>query len=172
LPTETLGYHAELCTDCGSVNVSYNSCRNKYCPKCQHTVQEHWVEAQMAKLLPVGYFHLVFTIPQELNTLVLQNQTFLWKDYKDNGKSKVMKLDAAEFTRRFLLHVLPNKFVKIRHYGLLCSRNIRTKLSKCLRLTGSNPLTFTIKKYVKTCPACGSSKLIPYAIPKYSSLSP
>jgi hypothetical protein len=46
------------------------------------------------------------------------------------------------------------------------------QLSKCLRLTGSNPLIFTIKKYVKTCPACGSSKLIPFAIPKYSSLSP
>jgi hypothetical protein len=62
--TETLGSHAELCAECGSVNVSYNSCRNRHCPKCQHAVQEHWVEAQMAKLLPVGYFHLVFTIPQ------------------------------------------------------------------------------------------------------------
>lgn len=76
--TETLGSHAEVCTECGSVNVSYNSCRNRHCPKCQHSVQEQWVEAQMSKLLPVGYFHIVFTIPQELNTLVFQNQKLLY----------------------------------------------------------------------------------------------
>ena len=76
--TATLGYHAEVCTECGSVEVSYNSCRNRHCPKCQHAVQEEWVEAQMSKLLPVGYFHVVFTIPQELNTLTFQNQRLLY----------------------------------------------------------------------------------------------
>ena len=76
--TSSLGYHAEVCTECGSVDVSYNSCRNRHCPKCQHSVQEQWVESQMSKLLPVGYFHVVFTIPQDLNALVLQNQKLLY----------------------------------------------------------------------------------------------
>jgi hypothetical protein len=336
--TSTLGYHADACTECGAVDISYNSCRNRNCPKCQQSTQQKWVETQMAKLLPVGYFHIIFTIPQELNILVLQNQallyslliqsaghtltelakdpkhlgatigvtsvlhtwgqnlcfhphvhcivpggglsndglrfvrsrkkfflpvkvvsdkfkgkflallkqafeegkleffneakklwfkynfqelidsvdalkwvvfcrkpfkspghvvrylgrythrvaisnsriisfdgqtvSFAWKDYKDKGKSKVMKLDAAEFTRRFLLHVLPDKFIKIRHYGLLCSRNIRTKLSKCMRLTGSKPLVAAIKKPMKTCRSCGSSQLIPFIVNHYSSAIP
>jgi hypothetical protein len=101
-----------------------------------------------------------------------QTVSFAWKDYKDNGKSKVMKLDVAEFARRFLLHVLPDGFVKIRHYGLLCSRNIRTKLSKCLRLAGSKPSVATIKKHIKTCRACGSSQLIPFIANHYPSASP
>ncbi|HBV87949.1 MAG TPA: hypothetical protein DEF42_15170 [Desulfosporosinus sp.] len=60
--------------------------------------------------------------------------SFAWRDYKDGNKAKVMTLDAAEFSRRFFLHVLPNRFVKIRHYGLLCSHNIKTKIFKYLRL--------------------------------------
>jgi Putative transposase. len=84
----------------------------------------------------------------------------------------VMTLVATEFARRFLLHVLPDKFIKIRHYGLLCSRNIRTKLSKCRRLAGSKPLVATIKKPIKTCRACGSSQLIPFIVNYYLSASP
>ncbi|CAA7603132.1 Transposase zinc-binding domain protein [Acididesulfobacillus acetoxydans] len=76
--TSLLGYPAEVCTECGFVDVSYNSCRNRHCPKCQHAVQEDWVEAQMTKLLPVGYFHVVFTLPQALNTPVFQNQKLLY----------------------------------------------------------------------------------------------
>jgi len=276
-----LGAHSMVCSECGSAQVSYNSCRNRHCPKCQHAVQEDWVQKQLAKLLPVGYFHVVFTVPHELNSLLLHNQkllyslllqaaghtltelakdskylgaaigltsvlhtwgrnlsfhphvhvivpggglshdglrfvrsrkkffipvkvvsnkfrgkflyflkkayadgqlnffhvaalsnfaflvdslyakkwvvfckkpfkspehvvrylgrythrvaisnsritafngksvSFSWKDYKDKGKSKVMTLDTAEFTRRFIQHVLPDGFVKIRHYGLL-----------------------------------------------------
>src|SRR5665648_1294966 len=76
--TSALGSHAQVCQECGSTDVSFNSCRNRHCPKCQHSAQEEWVEAQMSKLLPVGYFHTVFTIPQELNTLVFQNQKLLY----------------------------------------------------------------------------------------------
>ncbi len=338
--TSTLGSHAQVCTECGVKEVSFNSCRNRNCPKCQYSVQQEWVDAQMSKLLPVGYFHVVFTIPQELNTLVFQNQallyslliksaghtlmelardpkhlgatigvtsvlhtwgqnlsfhphvhcivpggglsndglrfvrsrkkffipvkviskkfrgkfldllkqaydngelaffneatkltlrsnflslvdtlyeknwvvfckkpfkspghvvrylgrythrvaisnsriqafdgqsvSFAWRDYKDGNKSKVMTLDVAEFSRRFLLHVLPNRFVKIRHYGLLCSRNIKSKLHKCMRLTGRKPLSTIIKskKNNKTCRSCGSTQiitLIPYSSAASSS---
>ncbi len=303
--TSTLGSHAQVCMECGVKEVSFNSCRNRNCPKCQHSAQQEWVESQMSELLPVGYFHVVFTLPQELNSLVLQNQkllysiliksaghtlmelakdskflgaiigvtsvlhtwgqnlsfhphvhcivpggglsnnglhfvrsskkffipvrvisekfrgkfldllkqaydngeiacfneaakltlrsnflslvdtlyyknwvvfckkpfkspghvvrylgrythrvaisnsrilafdgqsvSFAWKDYKDSNKSKVMTLDAAEFSRRFLLHVLPDHFVKIRHYGLLSSRNIKSKLFNCIGLPETNP---------------------------------
>lgn len=336
--TSSLGSHSEVCTECGSVEVSYNSCRNRHCPKCQHSVQESWVEAQMSKLLPVGYFHIVFTLPQELNTLVWQNQellysmlirsaghtiielakdpkflgattgvtsvlhtwgqnlsfhphvhcivpggglsndglrfvrsskkffipvkvlsrkfrgkflyllkqafeegklsffkeatklssrtsflslvdslylkdwvvfckqpfktpahvvrylgrythrvaisnsrikafdgqsvSFTWKDYKDGNKSKLMTLEAKEFARRFLLHVLPTRFVKIRHYGITCSRNVRTKLSRCIKLAGKKTLVHTpSKKFTKTCRSCGSHDVIPF-FPKYSCASP
>jgi len=332
--TSSLGSHALVCEECGSMDVSFNSCRDRHCPKCQHSVQEKWVEAQMSKLLPVGYFHVVFTIPQELNSLILQNQailyslliqsaghtlmelakdpkylgatigvtsvlhtwgqnlsfhphvhcivpggglsndglrfvrsrkkffipvkviskkfrgkfldllikayelgeiaffneasklalrsnflalvkplydlkwvafskkpfkspahvvrylgrythrvaisnsrilsfdgqsvSFAWKDYKDGGKSKVMTLEAAEFSRRFLLHVLPDRFVKIRHYGLLCSRNIKSKLFKCMRLTGNKSLplsTLKVQKDSKICRCCGSTHIITILVP-------
>jgi len=321
-----LGAHSMVCSECGNAHVSYNSCRNRHCPKCQHAVQEDWVQAQLKKLLPVGYFHVVFTIPHELNSLVLHNQkllyslllraashtlmelagdpkylgatigltsvlhtwgrnlsfhphvhaivpggglsrdglrfvrsrkkffipvkvvskkfrgkflyflekayargelkffheaaslaipgnfdslvdslyakkwvvfckkpfhspehvvrylgrythrvaisnsritrfdgksvSFSWKDYKDKGKSKVMRLTSAEFTRRFLQHVLPDGFVKIRHYGLLCSRNIGTKLLRCRRLAKGKLPDFSPRPKSRYCPSCGSSKVI------------
>jgi hypothetical protein len=68
--------------------------------------------------------------------------------------------------QRFLLHVLPNRFVKIRHYGLLCSRNINSKLSKCMKLTGNKPLHLNIKqKEVKVCRSCGSPDVITILVP-------
>jgi hypothetical protein len=297
-----LGGHIEECDHCGHVRVSYNSCRNRHCPKCQGLAREKWIEARKRDLLPVGYFHIVFTIPSMLNDLALRNQKeiynlifkaasetllelgkdskylgaeigligilhtwgqnlmdhphlhcivpagglsvdgqhwistrksffvpvkvasrlfrgkFLaylkqaywakrfnfdgqiqefskssnfqrclddlykkewvvyckppfkspafvleylgrythrvaisnsriiqvdnksvslhWKDYADGNKNKVMTLDASEFIRRFLMHVLPDNFVKIRYYGFLSNRNQKTKLAKCKELLG------------------------------------
>ena len=118
------------------------------------------------------YTHRVAISNSRIISFDRQSVSFSWRDYKDKGKSKVMTLAAAELTRRFLLHVLPDKFVKIRHYGLLCSRNIRTKLLKCMRLAGSSPLARTLKKSMKACRACGSSEVIPFVIRQYSSASP
>lgn len=297
-----LGGHIEECDHCGRVRISYNSCRNRHCPKCQGLAREKWIEARKHDLLPVGYFHIVFTFPSMLNALALRNQKeiynlifkaasetllelgkdskylggeigfigilhtwgqnlmdhphlhcivpagglssdgqqwistkksffvpvkvasrlfrgkflaylkrsyqakqfvsdgqiqefskssnfqrFLdelykkewvvyckppfkspayvleylgrythrvaisnsriikvdknnislhWKDYADGNKNKVMTLDASEFIRRFLMHVLPDKFVKIRYYGFLSNRNQKTKLAKCKELLG------------------------------------
>ena len=96
-----------------------------------------------------------------------QSVSFAWRDYKDGNKSKVMTLEATEFSRRFLLHVLPNRFVKIRHYGLLCSRNIKSKLGKCMKLTENKPLPPTIKpqKDAKACRTCGSAHVITILVP-------
>lgn len=321
-----LGAHSMVCSECGSVQVSYNSCRNRHCPKCQHAVQDDWVQAQLAKLLPVGYFHVVFTLPHELNSHLLHNQkllyslllqasghtltelardpkylgaaigltsilhtwgrnlsfhphvhaivpggglsldglrfvcsrkkfflpvkvvsnkfrgkflyflkqaytdgklnffyeastlaspsnfasfldilyakkwvvfckkpfkspehvvrylgrythrvaisnsrivsfdgksvSFSWKDYKDKGKTKLMTVSTVEFARRFLLHVLPDGFVKIRHYGLLASRNIGTKLLRCRWLAKGKLPVFSTRSKVRFCPCCASPKVI------------
>ena len=74
------------------------------------------------------YTHRVAISNSRIQEFDGQSVSFAWKDYKDDNKSKVMTLDAAEFSRRFLLYVLPDRFVKIRYYGLLCSRNIKSKL--------------------------------------------
>lgn len=297
--TSALGGHLDACNECGYVKPSYNSCRNRHCPKCQALAKERWVMAREADLLPVPYFHVVFTLPGELDGLVMRNPkelydllfrasaetlkelaadqkylgaeigflsilhtwgqnltlhphihmivpggglakdgkwrpsrkkffipvkvlsrkfrgkflfylnqsrqnlrgsendgawhslldclyekdwyvyckrpfkttrsvlsylgrythrvaisnhrilrvqdnavSFKWRDYRDNSKEKVMTLPAGEFMRRFLLHVLPPGFTKIRHYGFLASAAKRRKLALCKKLTGakSNPI--------------------------------
>lgn len=285
--TSQLGGHLDQCEDCGYIRVSYNSCRNRHCPKCQQVNKERWIMAREADLLPVGYFHVVFTLPDTLNSLChkypkalydllfrsvrdtlfafsadprhlgaetgfiavlhtwgqaltlhphlhciipaggitvmgnwkqargngnflfpvkaisqvfrakfrdglkqiaakcgfevpleLQNRmkkstwvvyakapfagpeqvieylgrythrvaisnhrlvsiedgkvTFKYKDYRDGNKQKLMTLDATEFLRRFCLHILPQRFVKIRHYGFLSSRRKAAELPALL----------------------------------------
>ncbi|MBL4935093.1 IS91 family transposase [Clostridium sp. YIM B02515] len=334
--TSQLGGHIDICENCGDTRISYNSCRNRHCPKCQTLAKERWIENQRANLLDIGYFHIVFTIPDTLNLMVYQNQrelytlmfkavaetltelasdkkylgaklgftsvlhtwgqnlmhhphihcivpggglsstgkwvnsrkkffipvkvlshkfrgkflyylkqlylqnklefhgseaylsdtikfetllsfvyskewivyckppfkgaacvveylgrythrvaisnkrivsiennsvTFKWHDYKDNSKCKLMTISAEEFIRRFLVHILPNGFMKIRHYGLLGNRNKNTKLKTCKQLTNTPILLkekiSTIKLIQKLtgrdlskCPNCGSDKLI------------
>jgi Putative transposase/Transposase zinc-binding domain len=278
--TAYLGGHVDKCdnTACGHLRISYNSCRNRHCPKCQATNRERWITARQADLVPSTYYHVVFTIPSQLNGLCIQHPkamynilfaasketvetfgrdpkhlganvgmvsllhtwgqnlslhphvhmivpgggftdagywkntksegkylfpvkamsivyknkfmekllsfckeqkiefdndlrkklymlnwivyakepfggpeqvveyigryshkvaisnhrikevkdgkvTFTYKDYADGGRQKLMTLEAHEFIRRFCLHILPPKFVKIRHYGFLASRN-------------------------------------------------
>jgi hypothetical protein len=300
--TAALGGHVDACGRCGYTRVSYNSCRDRHCPKCQGVKRAAWLEARLERLLPVEHFHVVFTLPVALHPLVLHHprrlydllfqaasQTLLtlaadgkrlgaqlgitailhtwgqnllfhphlhcvvtggglspdgsrwiatrpgyllpvkvlarlfrgkflagvkeayhagglslagsvaalaepeafrrwldalyrqdwvvyakpplggakqvfrylgryshrvaiansrllaledgqvffrWKDYADDQHTKVMRLTADEFIRRFLLHVLPKRFVRIRHYGLLAGRNVGTKLARCRQLLG------------------------------------
>ena len=72
--TAALGGHARTCDRCGYQEVSYNSCRDRHCPKCPALDEARWVEARQAALLPVEYFHVVFTVPEELQPLLLWNQ--------------------------------------------------------------------------------------------------
>lgn len=71
--TAALGGHVEECDRCGHRQVAYNSCRNRHCPKCQAQAAADWMEAREAELLPVDYFHLVFTLPASLGPIALQN---------------------------------------------------------------------------------------------------
>ena len=72
--TAALGGHLQQCDACGFEHPAYNSCRNRHCPKCQSLAKARWLEKQKSELLPVGYFHLVFTLPHELNRLILVNK--------------------------------------------------------------------------------------------------
>ena len=339
--TAELGGFKSTCHHCGAVSIQYASCRNRHCPKCQSLAQTRWVERQCADLLDIGYWHVVFTLPHEINplaqahpavvynllfkaasrtllefghnprwlggelgiTMVLhtwgqnlgqhihvhcivtdgglspdrdrwltpvrkgflfptralskvfrgkyldflatargkdelgslhddhafkrltaalrsrdwvvytkapfrdtgqvlgylgrythktaitnhrlvdfdgEHVRFRWRDYADGNKVKVMRLEADEFIRRFLLHVLPHGFTRLRHYGLLANRFRAGKLARCrtlldqpepepfepedtqammLRLTG---------KDITVCEQCGQGPLQRTAIPKAS----
>jgi hypothetical protein len=76
--TAALGGHIDRCTRCGHQAISFNSCRNRHCPKCQTQARERWLEQRERELLATSYFHVVFTLPGELSALVLQNQRLLY----------------------------------------------------------------------------------------------
>lgn len=77
--TAALGGHVERCGHCAEERISYNSCCNRHCPKCQNPARTKWVECRKGELLPVDYHHVVFTIPEQLNDLVLRNKPQLYK---------------------------------------------------------------------------------------------
>lgn len=329
--TAALGGHLDACTGCGTLSVSYNSCRHRACPKCQWPAQVRWVQKRMGELLNTQYFHIVFTVPHMLNPLFLSNDvalynllmrcawetldqlarqeqwlgaqtgmlavlhtwgqkldfhphvhcvvpgggvlsdgswkparkgffipvrllsalfrgkflaalqqmrrtgdleyhgsaaalveagafksllkdlyktgwvvyakapmggpeqvlkylgrythriairnrrilsvadgkvTFTYKDRQDNDREKVLTLDAGEFVRRFLLHVLPARFHKIRHFGLLAIRNRKTKLLAAQLELAPAPTDLCLSAGIVAivqptanpcCPVCGSN---------------
>ena len=73
-----LGGHVERCEDCGHSRIAYNSCRNRHCPKCQGAAATDWLAARKADLLPVGYFHVVFTLPAEIAPIAYQNKAVVY----------------------------------------------------------------------------------------------
>ena len=76
--TQYIGSHYEKCDQCGYLGKAYNSCRNRHCPACQHKDQLQWMDKHIQELLPVGYYHLVFTIPHELNGLCQKNKKVMY----------------------------------------------------------------------------------------------
>jgi hypothetical protein len=76
--TAVLGGHVDVCLDCGVVTPSYNSCRNRHCPKCQGLEQAEWITARTARTLPVHHFHVVFTLPAELRAVAKANQELVY----------------------------------------------------------------------------------------------
>ena len=71
--TKELGGHIERCDQCGRERNAYNSCRNRHCPKCQAMAGAKWMDARAAELLPIPYFHVIFTLPREIGPVALQN---------------------------------------------------------------------------------------------------
>ena len=76
--TAALGGHRDACADCGHQAISYNSCRNRHCPKCQTGARDQWLRKRQQELLPVGYYHLVFSVPHALVPLMWQNKRQLF----------------------------------------------------------------------------------------------
>jgi len=76
--TVSLGGHVEQCDACGHQRIAYNSCRNRHCPKCQSLAKARWLQARLDDLLPVEYFHVVFTLPEQLASVALQNKRVVY----------------------------------------------------------------------------------------------
>ena len=93
--TAALGGHVEACTDCGHWRIAYNSCRNRHCPKCQGAAARTWLAAREADLLPVGYFHVVFTLPAEIAAIAFQNKALVY-DLLFKAASETMLTIAAD----------------------------------------------------------------------------
>jgi len=92
--TPVLGGHLEQCDACGQRRYSYHSCRNRHCPKCQTRAKERWLEARRAELLPVPYFHLVFTLPHALNALAQGNPRVLYGLLFDAASDTLLEFGA------------------------------------------------------------------------------
>jgi len=75
--TAKLGGRVDRCDTCGSLRIAYHSCRNRHCPKCQHMPRERWLAKRKEEILPVNYFHVVFTLPHELNAVILNHKKLM-----------------------------------------------------------------------------------------------
>lgn len=305
--TAALGGHVDACDSCGNISISYNSCRNRHCPKCQGHKREEWIQKREQDLLPCTYYHVVFTLPSELNGLAmgqpaliydvlfkaawqtlqqfghtdglrlgmiavlhtwgqnlslhphlhcivpgggvnaqgrwqpqLRNDKYLfpvkalskvfrakyvaglraggitdhglldglfrknwvvyakrpfggpnqvieylgrythkvaisnhriadvggdgvsfrYKDYRNGGGPALMRLSNEEFVRRFAIHILPARFVRIRHYGILSSSWKRGKLQLLQQTAGLTRAADPVTTKLRKCRCCGTGTLI------------
>ncbi len=96
--TADFGYHAYRCTDsdCGAMQYVYHSCRNRHCPQCGNSKKEEWIEARMKELLPVKYYHAVFTMPHQLNNLVMGNRLAMFTLLFDAASYTLLKFAGNE----------------------------------------------------------------------------
>lgn len=76
--TASMGGHVDACSSCGNITISYNSCRNRHCPKCQGNKRQQWIEARESELLPVKYFHVVFTLPEIINKIAIYEPRIIY----------------------------------------------------------------------------------------------
>jgi hypothetical protein len=93
--TAALGGHVERCEDCGETRVAYNSCRNRHCPKCQGLARAQWIADRQAELLPVPYFHVVFTVPAPVAVIALQNKAVVY-DILFKAAAETVRIIAAD----------------------------------------------------------------------------
>ncbi|MER9260400.1 IS91 family transposase [Mesorhizobium sp. M0619] len=93
--TAALGGHVEACEDCGHRRIAFNSCRDRHCPKCQGAAAREWLAAREAELLPVGYFHVVFTLPAEIADIAYPNKAVIY-DLLFRAASEAMLTIAAD----------------------------------------------------------------------------
>ena len=123
--TAELGGHVDQCDHCGASRISYNSCRNRHCPKCQSLERERWLEARQKDLLPTSYFHLVFTLPEGLRPLALRNQKVVYNLLFKSGSETLIELAkdsrllGAEIGLMALLHTWSQTLIDHPHLHCL-----------------------------------------------------
>jgi hypothetical protein len=93
--TAALGGHVERCIDCGHTRIAYNSCRNRHCPKCQGLARAAWLDARRSELLPVPYFHVVFTLPAALGEIAFHNKAVVY-DILMRTAAQTLRTTAAD----------------------------------------------------------------------------
>jgi hypothetical protein len=93
--TAVLGGHVEGCTQCDHTKIAYNSCRNRHCPKCQGAAAREWLAKRQEDLLPIGYFHVVFTLPSEIGDIAWYNKTVIY-DLLFKAASQTLMTIAAD----------------------------------------------------------------------------
>jgi len=91
-----LGGRTDKCDNCGHVSVYYNSCRNRHCPLCQFIKKEEWILAKQKDILPFQYFHAVFTLPDNLNPIVLRNKRLLYTLLFQSVKKTLLSVGKEE----------------------------------------------------------------------------
>jgi len=120
--TPALGGHLYRCLDCGAQHFIPHSCRNRHCPRCQKPKAIEWLEKQSESLLPVPYFHLVFTLPHVLNPLIRQNQRPLYKLLFDCASRTLLEFGERRFGAQIgvtaVLHTWSQTLLE--HYHLHC----------------------------------------------------
>lgn len=120
--TAHLGGKIECCNHCGTLRIVYHSCRNRHCPKCQNMPRERWLEKRKQEILPVNYFHVVFTLPHELNAVILNNKKLMFNILFAAASKTLLKFGENELngTPGFLaiLHTWDQKLHA--HFHLHC----------------------------------------------------
>lgn len=120
--TAMLGGQIERCDHCGTLRIVFHSCRNRHCPKCQNMPREQWLEKRKEEILPVNYFHVVFTLPHELNTIILNNKKVMFNILFAAASKTLLNFGENEFngTPGFLaiLHTWDQKLNA--HFHLHC----------------------------------------------------
>lgn len=152
--TQAMGGHIMKCNNCGYVQHAYNSCRNRHCPKCQYLKQVVWVDKLKSRLLPVKYFHIVFTVPSSLHGLFFANQRICYDLLMKSASQAILKVgenpsflgartgcvailhtwgQALTYHPHVHMLVPAGGFYKIRYYGIfantLCYDRLDTWLS-------------------------------------------
>ena len=95
--TIAYGFHTDKCDECGEIRISYNSCTNRHCPKCQSLASKRWLEKRIDELLPVQYFHVVFTIPDDLNLIMLTNQKKMYQIFFEAMSQTLLDLSEDKY---------------------------------------------------------------------------
>lgn len=104
--TAVLGGHVDACDQCGNISISYNSCRNRHCPKCQGHKRVEWMNQRTQELLPCSYYHLVFTLPEELHSLSLHKSSLVYKCLFDAVWSTINQFGKNECLQLGMIAIL------------------------------------------------------------------